>query len=103
MKTGNLNFLEPSGLLQACNGTALPLPVSTYYNCLTEDEPADSKHLYVKYIAKIKMKFSLTKVQFDSLHYMIILQCTLQNNLKLFVLFHHIGFQSAYAKYLNEL
>jgi hypothetical protein len=23
MKCGNLNFLEPSGLLQACNGTAL--------------------------------------------------------------------------------
>jgi len=27
MKSGNLNFLEPSGPLQACNGTALPLPV----------------------------------------------------------------------------
>jgi len=26
MKSGNLNFLEPSGQLQACNGTALPLP-----------------------------------------------------------------------------
>jgi hypothetical protein len=24
MKSGNLNFLEPSGLLQACNGNALP-------------------------------------------------------------------------------
>jgi len=24
MKSGNLNFLEPSGLLRACNGTALP-------------------------------------------------------------------------------
>ena len=23
MKSGNLNFLEPSGPLQACNGTAL--------------------------------------------------------------------------------
>ena len=23
-KSGNLNFLEPSGRLQACNGTALP-------------------------------------------------------------------------------
>jgi len=32
MKSGNLNFLEPSGPLQACNGTALPLPlhVSTF-------------------------------------------------------------------------
>ena len=26
MKSGNLHFLEPSGPLQACNGTALPLP-----------------------------------------------------------------------------
>ena len=26
MKSGNLNFLEPSGPLQTCNGTALPLP-----------------------------------------------------------------------------
>ena len=25
-KSGNLNFLEPSGPLRACNGTALPLP-----------------------------------------------------------------------------
>jgi len=25
MKYGNLNFVEPSGPLQACNGTALPL------------------------------------------------------------------------------
>jgi len=27
MKSGNLNFLEPSGPLQACNGTSLPLPL----------------------------------------------------------------------------
>jgi len=27
MKYGNLNFLEPSGPLQACNGTALLLPL----------------------------------------------------------------------------
>ena len=25
MKSGNLNFLEPSGPLRACNGTDLPL------------------------------------------------------------------------------
>jgi hypothetical protein len=25
-KFGKLNFLEPSGTVQACNGTALPLP-----------------------------------------------------------------------------
>jgi len=26
MKSGNPNFLEPSGPLQACNGAALPFP-----------------------------------------------------------------------------
>jgi hypothetical protein len=31
MKSGNLNFLEPSGPLQACNGTALPLFYYYYY------------------------------------------------------------------------
>jgi hypothetical protein len=31
MKSGNLNFLEPCGPLQACNGTALPQP--TLYSC----------------------------------------------------------------------
>ena len=30
MKSGNLNFLEPSGPLQACNGTALPF----FFNCV---------------------------------------------------------------------
>jgi hypothetical protein len=29
MKSGNFNFLEPSVLLQACNGTHLPLPLRT--------------------------------------------------------------------------
>jgi len=31
-KSGNLNFLEPSGPLQACNGTGLPLPLPTLRN-----------------------------------------------------------------------
>ena len=29
MKSGNLNFLKPSGPLQACNGTALPFFIQT--------------------------------------------------------------------------
>ena len=29
-KSGNLNFLEPSGPLQACNGTAIPVCSSLY-------------------------------------------------------------------------
>ena len=39
MKSGNLNFLEPSGQLQACNGTALPLP----YICDSGTIPAKVK------------------------------------------------------------
>jgi len=38
MKSGNLNFLEPSGPLQACNGTALPF--LSLFNCeLTQSKP----------------------------------------------------------------
>ena len=29
MKSGSLNFLEPSGPIQACNGTALPFTTTT--------------------------------------------------------------------------
>ena len=32
MKSGNLNFLEPSGPLQACNGTDLPLKIPNNHN-----------------------------------------------------------------------
>ena len=31
MKSGNLNFLEPSGPLQACNGTDLPFLTTKVY------------------------------------------------------------------------
>jgi len=30
MKSGNLNFLEPSGPLSVCNGTALPFFLAVY-------------------------------------------------------------------------
>ena len=33
MKSGNLNFLEPFGLLQACNGTDLPLSSYPFISC----------------------------------------------------------------------
>jgi hypothetical protein len=36
MKSGNLNFLEPSGPLQACNGTALRFTVREVYVLQTE-------------------------------------------------------------------
>jgi hypothetical protein len=34
LKSGSLNLLEPSGPVQACNGTALPLPSNT---CICEE------------------------------------------------------------------
>jgi len=36
-KSGNLNFLEPSGPLQACNGTALHLPYLGYIDVFHPD------------------------------------------------------------------
>jgi hypothetical protein len=44
-KSGNLNFLEPSGPLQACNGTALP-----YFR---------------KYCAKIEVVWIIARLYFD--------------------------------------
>ena len=35
MKSGNLNFLEPSEPLQACNGTDLPLPFTSIITATT--------------------------------------------------------------------
>jgi len=44
MKSGNLNFLEPSGPLQACNGTALALTKSSPTDNIVTKEPTE---LYV--------------------------------------------------------
>ena len=43
MKSGNLNFLEPSGPLQACNGTALPF--NSWEGLRKATFPQDSQHL----------------------------------------------------------
>jgi hypothetical protein len=32
LKSGSLNLLEPSGPVKACNGFALPLPLTIYYD-----------------------------------------------------------------------
>ena len=41
-KSGNLNFLEPSGSVQACNGTALPFMLSKLqYRWPDPSEPSD--------------------------------------------------------------
>jgi len=51
MKSRNLKFLEPSGPLQACNGTALPLPFTvTDYEYTYDTAFYISVHLLVHYV-----------------------------------------------------
>jgi hypothetical protein len=49
-KSGNRNFLEPSGPVQACNGTALPLPLLYSSNlskiCVLIFTPLQFVHLF---------------------------------------------------------
>ena len=69
MKSGNLNFLEPSGPLQACNGNALPLPFflyltvfSLFHVCLTVFLP----QFVFKFAVHLSLHWDL-KVMFNSL------------------------------------
>ena len=62
-KSGKLNFLEPSGSVQACNGTALPLPLS-----LTSQLPALFPHrmwLLVSYYPQTKYTVLLAAASSD--------------------------------------
>jgi len=43
MKSGNINFLEPSGPVQACKGSALPLSL-TYTPCLPGGTEEDDEY-----------------------------------------------------------
>ena len=72
MKSGNFNFLEPSGPLQACNGTDLPLhvldtwvPLLCTYNilkvcvcvCVCVCVRVRARALIVTYFRMIQMDF----------------------------------------------
>jgi len=46
MKSGNLNFLETSGPLQACNGTALLLPFTN----IMEERVCPGYNVFVVFI-----------------------------------------------------
>ena len=50
MKSGNLNFLEPSGPLQACNGTDLPLLLS---RCLSSWQVMEWNLLYCLWLCQM--------------------------------------------------
>ena len=51
MKSGNLNILESSGPLQACNGTALPLPLLLKFQS--------------SYLKKLKCEISRKSIQWE--------------------------------------
>jgi len=53
MKSENLNFLEPSGPLQACNGTALPLHTLACIIRIYHDARSSELQFREKYIAFI--------------------------------------------------
>jgi len=54
MKFGNLNFLEPSGQLQACNGTALPF----FLQCTkTGIQVLENNIFYRKWNEKVMVSF----------------------------------------------
>jgi len=68
MKSGNLNFLEPSGPLQACNRTALPLVLVIVYK------------IHILFI--IYLFFSLSFVQLFSLQGVNYIMCfTINRNI----------------------
>ena len=60
MKSGNLNFLEPSGPLQACNGTALPFTFTIIYRWILVRMRNVSEKKFVK---KIKRTFYVNNVK----------------------------------------
>ena len=68
MKSGNLNFLEPSGPPQACNGTALPFTKGTNYkafkNILNTTSLAKNKIGYNLFCfgAKLGLSHSMRRV-----------------------------------------
>jgi len=48
-KSGSLNFLEPSGPVEACNGTALPFTYITMYGSLNVKFRASVVHIRFRY------------------------------------------------------
>ena len=47
-KSGNLNSLEPSGPVQACNGTALPFIL--FYHCDTIDYDIQYSNMLYRFV-----------------------------------------------------
>jgi hypothetical protein len=81
MKSGNLNFLEPFGPLQACNGTALPLPLLYHYVQLNTKDfiRSNHKHQYCKQYLKTRVPIP-SKLTYDIFYlYSFTFLCLIQS------------------------
>jgi hypothetical protein len=77
MKSGNLNFLEHSGLLQACNGTDLP-----YTDNQLRLQPFESGH-YFRFCMKIKQPWLEERKNAIQNGYIIILHMDIPRTLSI--------------------
>ena len=73
MKSGNLNFLEPSGPLQACNGTALPFFYYVYLGHPYSQFSFEHLHCLLRY------RFIINLNYFTSLFYLTCLSSHIQS------------------------
>ena len=58
MKSGNLNFLEPSGPLQACKGPALPIWTTTFPGSLVKCYKYLHIYIYIYIYIYVDLKYS---------------------------------------------
>ena len=58
MKSGNLDFLEPSGPLQACNGTDLPLPLPFFFKYSSVHCKDTSRHIEITWCGRKVMRLA---------------------------------------------
>ena len=65
MKSGNLNFLEQSGPLQACNGSDLPLPLALLLPFYTYLSDIYSKQNLYKGLKKLKNPWTVRRMAFS--------------------------------------
>jgi len=118
MKSGNLKFLEPSGPLQECNGTALPLPFRTekrtqflicavhvrsvkygsfwkFLNVTVKSKVLERKHDLLKMLSNIRTNKLLSKPATQTLRVLYLSNAheIAQHKLKVAVGLHTINFQ----------
>jgi hypothetical protein len=66
IKSGNLNFLERSGPLQACNGTALPLPLLCEVKFIHMQSTVFCRMIYSQSYCEQLLSFKVTSLILSS-------------------------------------